>query len=111
MIAIPECPGPDCLMCSGAACNLCGAGCWNSGAPYCDHASDERHEEPHVSPRWIGPREDELAEDGVSLIAPVPPERWPFCHASEHDRGCKLHRGGLFCDCGASCADDDGVVR
>lgn len=41
-----DCPGPDCLMCSGAACNLCGAGCWNNSAPYCDHASDERHEDP-----------------------------------------------------------------
>lgn len=42
----PECPGPDCLMCNGEACNLCGAGCWNNAAPHCDHASDERHQEP-----------------------------------------------------------------
>lgn len=33
-------------MCSGAACNLCGAGCWNNAAPFCDHATDERHQEP-----------------------------------------------------------------
>lgn len=42
----PECPGPDCLMCNGAACNLCGAGCWNNTAPFCEHGSDERHCEP-----------------------------------------------------------------
>jgi hypothetical protein len=42
----PGCPGPDCLMCNGAACNLCGAGCWNNAAPHCDHDGDERHMEP-----------------------------------------------------------------
>lgn len=42
----PECPGPDCLMCSGEACNLCGAGCWNNSAQFCEHASDERHGYP-----------------------------------------------------------------
>lgn len=41
-----ECPGPDCVMCSGAACNKCGAGCWNNAADFCEHASDERHEDP-----------------------------------------------------------------
>lgn len=30
---------------------------------------------------------------------------------SAHDRGCELHSGGLYCDCGVSVADDDGVVR
>jgi hypothetical protein len=40
----PECPGPDCLMCSGEACNLCGAGCWNNKAEHCEHGSVERHE-------------------------------------------------------------------
>lgn len=67
---------------------------------------------------WTGPGESDLNPDGVSLRGPVPPERWPFCVPSEHDRGCRLHRmfdqnrtGGLYCDCGASCADDDGVVR
>lgn len=84
----------------------------DNAAPHCDHASDERHAYPLGAPsHWTGPRENELAADGVTLLVPVPPERWPFCHASEHDRGCTLHRGGLFCDCGASCADDDGVVR
>lgn len=60
--------------------------------------------------RWTGPRESDLKPDGT-LRHPVPPERWPFCRPEEHDRGCKLHSGGLYCDCGASAADDDGVVR
>jgi hypothetical protein len=43
----PECPGPDCLMCNGEACNLCGAGCWNNRPDKrCEHAVDERHREP-----------------------------------------------------------------
>jgi hypothetical protein len=42
----PECPGPDCPMCSGAMCNLCGAGCWNNAVRNCEHATDERHEDP-----------------------------------------------------------------
>jgi hypothetical protein len=49
--------------------------------------------------------------DGATLRHVVPPERWPFCLPDEHDRGCLLHAGGLFCDCAASCADDDGIVR
>ena len=36
---------PDCMMCSGAACNLCGAGCW-SNVKDCQHDVVERHEEP-----------------------------------------------------------------
>ena len=61
--------------------------------------------------KWTGPRETDLMSDGATLIRPVPPERWPFCLSTEHDRGCRLHSGGLYCDCGASAADDDGVVR
>jgi hypothetical protein len=61
--------------------------------------------------RWTGPRPSELQSDGSTLIRTVPPERWPFCLPEEHDRGCYLHRGGLYCDCGASAADDDGIVR
>lgn len=60
---------------------------------------------------WIGPSESDLMPDGTTLKHVVPAERWPFCRPEEHDRGCKLHSGGLFCDCGASCADDDGIVR
>lgn len=39
-----RCPGPNCKMCNGEACNKCGAGCWNNAAPYCAHSVDERHE-------------------------------------------------------------------
>ncbi len=42
----PACPGPDCMMCSGEACDLCGAGCWSNavtrGSP-CEHDVLERH--------------------------------------------------------------------
>jgi hypothetical protein len=45
-ITTPECPGPFCLMCSGEACALCDAGCWNNdpNRPLCEHDSVERHE-------------------------------------------------------------------
>jgi hypothetical protein len=36
----------DCSMCSGEACNKCGAGCWNNSVTDCEHDSAERHEEP-----------------------------------------------------------------
>lgn len=43
--AAPECPGPKCLMCNGAACNKCGAGYWdNSRSVHCKHDGLERHE-------------------------------------------------------------------
>ena len=48
----PECPGPDCLMCNGAACNKCGAGCWGRPEKPCDHATDERHHDPGTD--WAG---------------------------------------------------------
>lgn len=41
-----ECPGPDCIMCSGEACNLCGAGCWNNSERTCDHDVIDRHGDP-----------------------------------------------------------------
>lgn len=45
----PECPGPDCMMCSGEACNKCGAGCWASpGTVHCEHDVSERHEAPDL---------------------------------------------------------------
>jgi hypothetical protein len=50
MSYLAECPGPDCLMCNGEACNKCGAGCWEHrippARPPCEHDVDERHEEP-----------------------------------------------------------------
>ena len=33
-------------MCSGEACNLCGAGCWNSSVRDCNHDVIERHMDP-----------------------------------------------------------------
>jgi hypothetical protein len=43
----PECPGEDCLMCNGQACNKCGAGCWNNAlTKKCEHDVMERHEAP-----------------------------------------------------------------
>lgn len=46
----PVCPGPVCLMCSGEACNKCGAGCWNNNPKQpCEHDVIERHEEPDFS--------------------------------------------------------------
>ena len=42
----PECPGPDCLLCKGEACDACGAGCWNNDPdrPPCEHDVYERHQ-------------------------------------------------------------------
>lgn len=57
---------------------------------------------------WTGPREGDLEPGtGDVLRAPVPPERWPYAHADEHDTYCNLHSGGLFCDCDASVNDED----
>jgi hypothetical protein len=47
----PECPGPECPMCNGEMCNLCGAGCWDYYAPSrrvtpCEHDVIERHADP-----------------------------------------------------------------
>lgn len=43
-----ECSSDDCMMCTGEACNKCGAGCWNNDfdRPWCDHGVLERHKEP-----------------------------------------------------------------
>lgn len=44
VIAEPECPGPDCPLCSGEACDLCGAGLnVDPNRPPCDHDVIERH--------------------------------------------------------------------
>ncbi len=44
------CPGPDCPMCNGEACALCGAGCSNTdpARPVCEHDVIERHTEQTV---------------------------------------------------------------
>lgn len=41
---VTGCWDDDCLMCSGEACNLCGAGCW-SNVRDCEHDVIERHME------------------------------------------------------------------
>lgn len=42
----PLCPGENCLLCTGEACDKCGAGCWDPSVNDCDHDVVERHEEP-----------------------------------------------------------------
>lgn len=55
-----RCPGPDCWMCNGQACNLCGAGCWmGCAAVYCDHDVMDRHEDPSQEAARAGMRERE----------------------------------------------------
>lgn len=44
----PVCPGPDCPMCNGEACDKCNPG---PGRPRCDHDGQERHEPPTATPR------------------------------------------------------------
>ena len=51
---LPACPGPDCLMCGGAACDKCGAGCW-SNVRDCEHDVVQRHEPPTL-PKEGDPR-------------------------------------------------------
>lgn len=36
----------DCPMCTGEACSLCGAGCWNNSVTNCEHDVVQRHELP-----------------------------------------------------------------
>ena len=39
----------ECSMCSGEACQKCGAGCWNFSVTDCEHDVTERHEGPEVT--------------------------------------------------------------
>lgn len=57
---------------------------------------------------WTGPRDgDVLPGTGDILCAPVPGARWPYGPPPHHQAGCGLHAGRLFCDCAASCTDDN----
>ncbi len=49
--AQPACPSSQCLMCTGEACNKCGAGSWNNdpSRAKCEHDVLERHEKPAPS--------------------------------------------------------------
>jgi hypothetical protein len=57
--------------------------------------------------RWTGPSADDLERNGVTLKAPVPPERWPYGPPGDHEGCCGLREGGLFCDCAASAEEED----
>lgn len=56
-----KCPGEDCLMCTGEACNLCGAGCWDPSVSDCDHGSAERHEGSRESDYLRAPHDAAMA--------------------------------------------------
>lgn len=55
---------------------------------------------------WTGPRREDLFPDGVTLVRPVPPERWPYGPPEFHEDCCILRKDGLYCDCKASDAGD-----
>lgn len=38
-----DCPSDECPCCTGEACDLCGAGCWDSSAKDCTHDVVDRH--------------------------------------------------------------------
>lgn len=57
---------------------------------------------------WTGPREGDLDKSGDRLIQPVPPARWPYGPPTAHEECCFLHEGGIYCDCEASDAEDEG---
>ena len=41
---VEACDPEGCMMCTGEACWLCGAGCWNSSVRDCAHDVMERHQ-------------------------------------------------------------------
>lgn len=55
---------------------------------------------------WTGPLEEDMDGDD-QLAQPVPPERWPFGPPEAHEDCCRLHTGGLWCDCKASSSHPD----
>lgn len=55
---------------------------------------------------WTGPLDSDLKPDSEILLRAVPPERWPYGPPQHHEAVCRLHAGGLYCDCAASAADD-----
>lgn len=56
---------------------------------------------------WTGPRDGDIDGAGDIIAPPLPPERWPYAFATEHDAGCGLHYGGRFCDCECSVSEED----
>lgn len=49
-----KCPSPQCPLCTGSECNLCGRGCWTKDSVRCEHNADERHSDPVFSSIVIG---------------------------------------------------------
>lgn len=60
-----------------------------------------------MAERWTGPLTADLRADGSTLVAAVPPERWPYGPPEAHDPLCYLSQGGLYCDCAADEGDGD----
>ena len=57
---------------------------------------------------WWGPRDDDWEDDSqLTLKEGVPPERWPHGPPEDHQDGCSLHNGGLYCDCSLSSSEDE----
>jgi len=72
-----DCPSEHCWFCTGEACKLCGAGCWDSaprpspGRPLCEHDVTERHTDAVAISRSdrfsSAATETELVEAALSL--------------------------------------------
>lgn len=66
------CPGPDCMMCTGEACDKCGAGCW-SNERNCTHDVVERHEGPDCTGKqpatWTQEQIDQVHAEAAVLLA------------------------------------------
>lgn len=56
---------------------------------------------------WTGPR-DGMVDSEHRLHAPVDGLMWPYGPPSRHQPCCLLHAGGLYCDCLASDASEEG---
>lgn len=78
----------------------CASGCDPARAPSCDLCLLA------AMSTWTGPLDRELTPHRDKLLAPVPPERWPYGPPEVHQPACILHGGGLYCDCAASDASD-----
>jgi len=90
----PTCPGPDCMMCNGEACALCGAGCHNNDPdrPPCEHDVIQRHTEPHASPPPPVPGEDDDAIIVWPSDASTTGERQPIVPREVVEAIRSLHR-------------------
>lgn len=106
----PLCPSSDCLMCSGEACDKCGAGCWNNDPkrPRCEHDVLERHEKPREaakdSPAPLIPPGYRLA-DGWEALGPSTAEQRGKCSIRWHDRDARYaSRRAMESACDDECA-------